>query len=160
MNIPKNSLLDSGSLGSENLPTGAVVVDRDKTSSTKWVKCFGFPPGQSDIVLQYFEQVRGLTIVDYQPKGDLDANWVHVKFASPKDTALALGVNNSIIMVNGARLMIGIILYPEGDQLDAVSKATKDSSSADKRSVTVTAGGGPRRASTIWEKAAAWVMDM
>ena len=149
---PKTSLLDADQAKLVKTDTSG---DRQKT----WVTCFGFPPGQSDIVLEYFQTLPGIRIEDFQPKNDKSANWIHIKFATQKDVAVALGKNGQVIDVNSMKIMLGINLFLEGDQLDAKAKATGTSETA-KTSAGIPSGGGPRRASTVLERAAAWVMDM
>jgi len=171
MNIPKNSLLDgSGAVPTSRPSQSTAITDLALTTSASsstpnektWVTCFGFPPGQSELVIEHLRTTKRVPVVDFEPKSDRTANWVHVKLRSQKDVAVALGESGQVLDVGGVKFMIGVALFVEGDQLDAnaIGKGAESATGAAASSVTVQPGGGPRKASTLWEKAAVWLMDM
>jgi len=164
MKIPNKSLLDnnneivSTSSTAADSSTALVETKREKT----WVTCFGFPPGQSDVIVSYFQTVKSLTVVDVEPKNDRNANWIHIKFKSQKEVAVALGESGQVLELNGVRIMIGVVVFTEGDQLDAKSKVSLAAAAfpASVQEARPSSAGGPRKVSSLWEKAAVWVMDM
>jgi hypothetical protein len=156
MNIPARSLLEGDNQASSLAltTTNANNAAKEKT----WVTCFGFTPGQSDVVIRYLQSVKGLSVVDFEPKNDRSGNWIHIKFRSQKDVAVALGESGQVLELNGAKIMIGIIPFLEGDQLDARKASAGEQPQDFQKKATQT--GGPQRASTLWEKAVVWVMDL
>ena len=133
------------------------IVNPDKREKS-WVTCFGFPPGLSEAIVTHFVMVKGLAVVDYSPKKDAKSNWVHLKLQSQKDVAVALGESNKVIDINELKVMLGVKLFPEGDQLE------NSLADANSRAHTSKPGKGgvdaPQRASSVWERMAVWVMDL
>ena len=138
--IPNKSLLDAG--------TSIVPADtRSAPRERLWVTCFGFPPGQPELIIQYFVNVRDLNIQDYSPKsGEAMKNWVHIKFLTQKDVAIALGESGKVLDLNGQKIMVGLQLAADGQQLDSGPAIVIPKSKP--------------RTSSFWEKAARWIMDM
>lgn len=149
--IPTKSILDldENKLAvSENGNTSS----RDKT----WVTCFGFPPGLSEAMVSHFANVKGLAVVDYSPKRDAQSNWVHLKLQSQKDVAVALGESNKVVAINDLKVMIGVKLFPEGDQIPVSGQVSAGNAHTSKPG---RGGDTPQRANSLWERMAVWVMD-
>ena len=152
---PKKSLL-SGNERVEEAPPNASGGETPKA----WVTCFGFPPGQGDIVIDYFQSFLKLSIDDFEPKGEDNANWIHIKLCSQKDVVVALGKNGQIIEVNNQRIMLGVNAFPEGDQYDAKLRASGATSQSASKLIGIQPGGGPVPVSNWFSKVAVWMFDM
>jgi hypothetical protein len=147
--IPKLSLLDAASQqGNEITAAGP------KQDGKLWITCFGFLPGQGSVILDYFSSKRGIIITDFQPKDDNSSNWIHLKLKTQKDVAVALGESGQVLDLNGTKIMIGVAVYLEGDQLPSKAEPAKPLGHP------LPGVAGPRRSSSLWEKAAVWVFDM
>lgn len=81
------------------LPTGNNNLDEEE-----WVTVYGFPPGDTNLVLREFEKCG--VILKHVP-GPRDANWVHILYQNRSDAQKALSKNG--MQINGV-LIVGVKL--------------------------------------------------
>lgn len=68
----------------------------------EWVTVYGFPPGDTNLVLREFEKCG--VILKHVP-GPRDANWMHILYQNQSDAQKALSKNG--MQINGA-LIVGV----------------------------------------------------
>ncbi|KAH9262854.1 hypothetical protein BASA82_000124, partial [Batrachochytrium salamandrivorans] len=99
MNFPKQSLLEQPPLAldfsSSQAPSFPASSSSTSKPSSSWVTCLGLPVDGDNLELlqHHFAYEKGLSIIDYFPKDQLNANFLRVKFQTPKEMAVALGEN-------------------------------------------------------------------
>lgn len=154
MNFPKQSLLEQAPVAldfSSQAPSYSAFSASKPLSS--WVTCLGLPVDGDNLELlqQHFAYEKGLSIVDYFPKDQSNANFLRVKFQTPKEMAVALGENGKVIEFKGKRFMLGVAEFPNGDQLGSTPPTT---------AAAVVKPQNQSAPVTPWQRAMVWIMDM
>ncbi|PKA63389.1 hypothetical protein AXF42_Ash005284 [Apostasia shenzhenica] len=106
---PVDGVVQQGWLALITLPPPREVVrpEMQRNSShmggmdeEEWVTVYGFPPGDTNLILREFEKCG--TILNHVP-GPRDANWMHILYQNRYDAQRALGKNgtqiNSVLIV-------------------------------------------------------------
>lgn len=128
----------------------AITVSR----GTRWVTVWGYPEGASDVALRHLEAFG-----DVEARAPGGYNWMYAKFATALSAARAAQEPSHVVVVDGARVMVGVALSdaPSSQGGDAASSMPPSSLSLSANAVNT--DDLPRKLRGLCERLMAWALD-